>query len=164
MKTLYIDYSKCIGCGTCEAVCKFIYRVPRIIMSRTTYGLHVPLYCQHCDNPKCMKACTNKALFQDPQGVVRLKEEICQQCVTKNCLMACPYVAMMCTGHENPVTKCDLCVTRADLGPACVLMCPCDALILADRESLPDLETDASKQAWQRVKKYIICPDCQNPG
>ncbi|MCA1742676.1 MAG: 4Fe-4S binding protein [Desulfovibrionales bacterium] len=164
MKTLYLDYSKCIGCGTCEAVCKFIYHIPRIIMTRTSYGLNVPLYCQHCDNPKCMRVCTRKAIFKDDQGVVRLKGEICRTCDSKNCLMACPYVAMMCTGEDNPVTKCDMCVTRAGLGPACVAMCPCDALLFVDRADLASLETEASQKAYERVRKYIICPDCSAPA
>lgn len=164
MKTLYLDYSKCIGCGTCEAVCRFIYQVPRIIMTRTTYGLHVPLYCQHCDNPKCMNVCKAGAIYKDHQGIVRLNQEMCTGCETKNCLVACPYVAMMCTGRKYPVTKCDLCVSRGSLGPACVAMCPCHALVLAPREDITDLNTGAAREAYERVRKFIICPDCPPPG
>ncbi len=163
MKTLYIDYSKCIGCGTCETVCKFIYRFPRIIMTRTSYGLSVPLYCQHCENPACMKVCREKAIFKDEHGIVRLNEGLCRGCQTKNCILACPYVAIMCTGRDNPVAKCDMCVSRADLGPACVAMCPCDAIMIRDRKDLQKLQTPSAKKAYERVRKYIICPDCPAP-
>ena len=163
MKTLYLDYSKCIGCGTCEAVCKFLHKTPRIIMTRTTYGLNVPLYCQHCQDPKCMKACREKAIFKDEQGIVRLDEARCRGCKTKNCILACPYVAMMCTGGKTPVTKCDMCVSRTGLGPACVAMCPCDALITGDNSDVSRLQTPAAKKAYERVRKYIICPDCPAP-
>ncbi len=164
MKTLYLDYSKCIGCGTCEAVCKFLYKIPKIVMTRTSYGLTVPLYCQHCEDPKCMKVCRQKAIFKDKQGIVRLREELCSGCKTKNCLVACPYVAIMCTGRESPVSKCDMCVTRGALGPACVEMCPCDALMVEDRKDLDKRETPAAREAYERVRKYIICPDCPAPG
>ncbi len=133
-------------------------------MTRTSYGLHVPLYCQHCDDPKCMKACREKAIFRDEQGIVRLREDLCAGCKTKNCLLACPYVAMMCTGGDTPVTKCDLCVTRGDLGQACAAMCPCDALMVARGSELQSLQTPAAQKAYERVRKYIICPDCAAPS
>ncbi|WP_035243823.1 4Fe-4S dicluster domain-containing protein [Desulfonatronovibrio hydrogenovorans] len=164
MKILYLDYSKCIGCGTCEAVCRFVHHSPRIIMTRTGYGQHVPLYCQHCENPKCMRVCREKAIYKDKSGMVGLMEERCRSCKTKNCLMACPYVAMMCTGRANPVTKCDLCSARGDLGPACVAMCPCDALIFINRDKLKTIESPAAREAFQRVRQYIICPDCVHPS
>lgn len=164
MKTLYLDYSKCIGCGTCEAVCRFVYQVPRIIMTRTSYGLHVPLYCQHCENPKCVKVCKEKAIFKDDLGIVRLNEEVCRGCKTKNCILACPYVAIICTGRDNPVAKCDMCVSRAGLGPACAAMCPCDALIIGDSRELQKNQSPAAREAHERVRKYIICPECPSPG
>jgi Fe-S-cluster-containing dehydrogenase component len=163
MKTLYVDYSKCIGCGTCEAVCKFIYQIPKIIMTRTSYGLNVPLYCQHCEDPKCVKVCKQKAIFKDEDGAVRLIEERCRGCKTKSCILACPYVAILCTGRESPVAKCDMCVTRAGLGPACVKMCPCDALMVGERKELDKKQTVEAKEAYERVRKFIICPDCPAP-
>ncbi|MFO7728376.1 MAG: 4Fe-4S dicluster domain-containing protein [Desulfonatronovibrio sp.] len=163
MKTLFIDYSKCIGCGTCETVCKFIYQFPRIIMSRTSYGLHVPLYCQHCDEPKCMRVCRKNAVYKDDSGIVRLDESLCRTCDSRDCLLACPYVAMICTGQDNPVTKCDLCVSRGNLGPACVAMCPCDAIMFVERQEINTLANTQARQAYQRVRKHIICPECPAP-
>ena len=164
MEKLYLDYSKCIGCGTCEAVCKFIYKIPKIIMTRTSYGLSVPFYCQHCDSPKCMKVCRQKAISKNEQGVVLLDQSLCKGCDTKNCIMACPYVAIICTGRDNPVAKCDLCISRGELGPACVAMCPCDALMLVRDQDLPSLETPDARKAYERVRKYVICPDCPVPA
>ncbi len=162
MQTLYLDYSKCIGCGTCESVCRFVHQYPRILMTRTTDGWWVPLYCQHCEKPKCMKACNKNALYRDADtGAVLLNQDLCSECATKNCLLACPYVAMVCTGtRQTPITKCNLCLDRGSLGPACASMCPCDALMLLDRKDLEKVKTPESRQAWELVRRHIICPEC----
>ena len=72
-KTLYIDYSLCIGCETCEYVCRFTNDTSRIHMTRTIDGVMVPLYCQHCENPKCANACPRGALKRDKDGALILQ-------------------------------------------------------------------------------------------
>lgn len=156
-KTLYIDYSKCIGCETCEAVCKFTYDVPRIHMTRTVDGVMAPLYCHHCERPHCLKVCKQGAITQESDGSIVLRPMYCRGCETKQCILACPYSALFATDTGAMVTKCDMCRDRRDKGmePACVEMCPCGAILLVDRSELPGLETEESRKALEKVLGHI---------
>ncbi|MFV0348345.1 4Fe-4S binding protein [Desulfovibrio subterraneus] len=161
-RTLHIDYSKCIGCETCEAVCKFLYDTPRITMTRTTEGIMIPLYCKHCEKAACMNVCSRGALNRDRDGAVVLQPMLCRGCETRNCVMACPYAAFFATCSGVAVAKCDLCASRRaiGLGPACVDMCPCGAILYVDRDEIAKLETTESQKAHQRVMDHIRPPRC----
>ena len=156
-RTLYIDYSKCIGCETCEAVCKFLYTRPRIVLVRTVGGEMVPLYCRHCESPHCVKACKQGALKVDGGGAVILNSMLCRGCETRNCILGCPYGGMIATGEGIGVNKCDLCAGRRQQGdlPACVEMCPCGAILFVERDAIAGLETGASRAAEERVIAHI---------
>ena len=129
--TLFVDYNKCIGCESCEAVCKFLYSHPRIVMMRSSTGIVRPLYCMHCDSAFCMKACKQGALTRDADGAVLLDPMRCRGCTSMNCLIACPYAAFFSTGKGVRVDKCDLCKARRkkNMPPACMEMCPCGAML-----------------------------------
>lgn len=156
-KTLFVDYSKCIGCETCEAVCRFLHDTPRIAMSRTIEGEIVPLYCQHCENAACQRVCKRGAISRDSRGAVLHDPMKCRGCETKDCLIACPYAAFFATCKGVAVAKCDLCKKRReeDMLPACVEMCPCDAIKYVDRENIASLKTPASEEAFKRVMVHI---------
>ncbi|KAF1077754.1 Thiosulfate reductase electron transfer subunit PhsB [Halodesulfovibrio sp. MK-HDV] len=156
-KTLFVDYSKCIGCETCEAVCRFLHDTPRIAMSRTIEGEIVPLYCQHCENAACQRVCKRGAISRDSRGAVLHDPMKCRGCETKDCLIACPYAAFFATCKGVAVAKCDLCKKRRaeDMLPACVEMCPCDAIKYVDREDIASLKTSASEEAFKRVMAHI---------
>ncbi len=159
-RTLYIDYDKCIGCETCEAVCKFLYSQPRIVMVRTVDGQMVPLYCRHCEHPHCMKVCQPRALRQEADGAVIQDTMLCRGCENKNCILGCPYGGIFATGEGVGVAKCDLCAGRRKKGdlPACVEMCPCGAIHFIERENIPLVETESSKLAEKRVLEHIRPP------
>jgi Fe-S-cluster-containing dehydrogenase component len=159
-KTLYIDYSLCIGCETCEYVCRFTNDTSRIHMTRTVDGVMVPLYCLHCENPKCANACPRGALKKDKDGAVILQPMLCRGCQTKNCILACPHSAMFETDRGVMVAKCDMCAQRRQvgMGPACVEMCPCSAIRYVDRDEIPGLETEKSKEALQKVLEHLKMP------
>lgn len=156
-RTLYIDYSKCIGCETCESVCKFLYSRPRIVLVRTVAGEMVPLYCRHCESPNCAKACKKGALTQDKSGAVLLDSMQCRGCETRNCILGCPYGGMLATHAGVGVNKCDLCIGRRKHGelPACMEMCPCGAIHYIEREKIPELETEASRASEARVLAHV---------
>ncbi|QJT09243.1 (Fe-S)-binding protein [Oceanidesulfovibrio marinus] len=155
--TLFIDYSKCIGCETCEAVCGFIHDAPRINMTRTPDGVMVPLYCHHCDKPHCLRVCTKGAVARDRDGAVVLQPMLCRGCETRQCVQSCPYSAMFLSDRGGLVRKCDLCASRRDLGmgPACVAMCPTGAIQYVDRSEVAGLETEESKEALEKVLTYL---------
>jgi Fe-S-cluster-containing dehydrogenase component len=157
VKTLYIDYSKCIGCETCEYVCRFVHTTPRIVMTRTTDGIMMPLYCRHCEDPNCLRVCRQGALSRDADGAVALTPLKCRGCEGRNCMLACPFAAMFETDKGVMVTKCDLCAARRGLGmgPACADMCPCGAIAFARREEIAGLETPEAREAEARVLAHI---------
>jgi len=159
-KVLYVDYSKCIGCETCEYVCKFVHDVPRIQMTRTIDGVMVPLYCHHCEEPKCMRACKRGAIVQDQDGAVIHQYLLCRGCESRSCILACPYGAMLETDKGVMITKCDLCASRRQIGmnPACAEMCPCGAIQYVDETELAALKTEEAELAEARVLRHIRKP------
>ncbi len=51
----------------------------------------VPILCNHCDNPPCVRVCPTGATFRRPDGIVMMDSHRCIGC--KICLAACPYGA-----------------------------------------------------------------------
>ncbi len=153
---LYIDYSLCIGCETCETVCRFLYSQPRVVMVRTVDGQMVPLYCKHCEHPHCARVCKYGALSVDKDGSVLLASMRCRECTTKNCVLGCPHGGIFAIAEGVAVTKCDLCRGRRKSGelPACVEMCPCGAIQYVERGA-EESESEESRAARERVLAHV---------
>lgn len=124
-------------------------RVPELIRT-----LRVPILCNHCENPPCVRVCPTKATFKRPDGIVMMDYHRCIGC--KICLAACPYGARSMNFRDprpfirklNPLypsrtegvaEKCNFCEDRLARGlfPACVLACKEKALVFGDVEN-PD--------------------------
>lgn len=97
------------------------------------------IQCRHCEEADCLLACKNGALYRDAEGRVLLDEGRCVGCWM--CIMACRYgvisrnpsVGNVAGVQYNGINHhCDLCVGRAQ--PACVQICPTQALIYAERD------------------------------
>ena len=110
---------------------------------------YVPVQCQQCKNPPCVKVCPVKATWQEPDGIVVIDYNWCIGC--RYCMAACPYGARHFNWSEpnlpaeelNPdmhylgnrprrrgvVEKCTFCIQRTRNGryPACVEICPVGA-------------------------------------
>ena len=185
---MVIDLKRCSGCKTCSVVCKVANNIPNdIIWNRVltevcdvvdgalgTYPnvtrTFLPVACQHCENPACVKVCPVGATYKDPEtGVVRQDYDKCIGC--RMCMAACPYNARS-FNWEEPVRdvdfnygdaevpvrprgvaeKCTLCRERTDRGeePMCVVCCPAHARIFGDLDD-PDSEisqTILNRKAW----------------
>ena len=164
-----IDLHRCIGCNTCSIACKMQNNVPdgmlwnRVLtegvemfddavgvypnLSRT----YLPVACQHCENPACMKVCPTGATYKDEQGRVEIDYDRCIGC--RMCMAACPFNARV-FNWEDPqrdgdfnwgdarvpvrtrgvMEKCTLCKERTDAGeePMCVVCCPTHARVFGD--------------------------------
>ena len=164
-KTLFIDYSKCIGCETCEYVCRFVGDMPRIHMIRAASGFMAPLYCRHCAEPNCAKVCKRGAIVRDVDGAMVLDPMLCRGCESRQCMLACPYMAIFETDKGVTVVKCDLCAARRQRGlePACAAMCPCGAIEYVDRATAETLPDEAARAAEQRVLDFVKPPKTK-PG
>jgi Fe-S-cluster-containing dehydrogenase component len=110
---------------------------------------YMPVQCQQCENPPCVRACPTQATWKDPDGIVVIDYNWCIGC--RYCMAACPYGARRfnwsAPGRKpeeiNPdthylgnrprykgvVEKCTFCVQRVRNGryPACVEACPVGA-------------------------------------
>ena len=164
-----INLDRCIRCHTCANACKMQNNVPdgmlwnRVLtegcdaidgavgtypnLSRT----YVPLACQHCENPACMKVCPTGATYKDDAGRVEIEYDRCIGC--RMCMAACPFNARV-FNWEDPqrdggfnwgdarvpvrtrgvMEKCTLCGERTDEGetPMCVVCCPTHARVFGD--------------------------------
>lgn len=175
---MVIDTKKCIGCHVCAMACKTENNLPNDVWwnriftdnggemgfdmvggsypDNLQFG-YIPVACQHCENPACVKVCPVGATYKDPEtGVVRQDYDKCIGC--RMCMAACPYNARTFNWNEpvratgasygdarvpergrGVMEKCTLCKERTDEGdePMCVRCCPADARVFGDLDD-PD--------------------------
>ncbi|MCB9432427.1 MAG: polysulfide reductase NrfD [Ardenticatenaceae bacterium] len=138
-----IDNRKCIGCHACSVACKSENEVP-LSVSRTWVKYvetgtfpnsrrHFQVTrCNHCANPPCVRICPTQAMYQREDGIVEFDNSFCIGC--KACLQACPYDAIYIDPDSHTAAKCHYCAHRTDIGlePACVVVCPEQAIIAGD--------------------------------
>lgn len=127
----------CAGCRMCEITCVLSHEgkiqpthARNIVHTDIQAGdvTHV-LYCQQCDDPKCLKACPTGALHVDPETGARvIDQDVCIGC--QSCLNACIFAAggqgesrIKYNAETNTCFKCDLCGGE----PKCVQYCPIGA-------------------------------------
>ena len=87
--------------------------------------------CYHCENPVCVKACPDGAIYKEEKyGAVLVNADKCQG--TRKCWKACPYGAPQFEGDKPGIkmSKCNMCIDRLEQGlkPICVLSCSMRAL------------------------------------
>jgi len=172
-----LDLSRCVGCRRCVYACVHennqsrdpqIHWI-RVLEMAKDHGIdfaesdvyydseevpepesfYLPVACQQCRNPACVKVCPVKATWQEPDVIVVIDSDWCLGC--RCCMSACPYGARHFNWTEptiaadeiNPdthvfgnlprpkgvVEKCSFCIQRTRKGryPACVEICPVGA-------------------------------------
>ena len=172
-----LDLSRCVGCRRCVYACvdeNNQSRDPQIHWIRVLemdkergIDLHhanvyyeadkvpqpghfyVPVACQQCENPPCVKSCPTGATWRSEDGIVVIDYDWCIGC--RCCMSACPYGARhfnwtdsgLPADELNPnmhvlgnrprpkgvVEKCTFCIHKSRDGryPACVEVCPVGA-------------------------------------
>ena len=68
---------------------------------------YLPVQCQHCENPECVKVCPTGASHKLEDGTVQIDKSKCIGC--QFCAMACPYGVRYLNEEERVVEKCTLC-------------------------------------------------------
>jgi Fe-S-cluster-containing dehydrogenase component/formate-dependent nitrite reductase membrane component NrfD len=141
-----IDQRKCIGCHACTVACKAEHDVP-LGAFRTwvkyiekgefpnTRRYFAVLRCNHCDEAPCVTICPTVALFKRDDGIVDFDNARCIGC--KACMQACPYDALYIDPDSHTAAKCNYCAHRTEIGlqPACVVVCPEQAIIAGDLDN-----------------------------
>jgi len=110
---------------------------------------YMPVQCQQCKNPPCVKVCPVHATWQETDGITVIDYDWCIGC--RYCEAACPYWArrfnftkpsipkerinpdMAYLGNrprrQGVMEKCHFCIQRTRVGryPACLEVCPAGA-------------------------------------
>ncbi len=163
-KGVLVDLTKCIGCGSCTVACKMYNENKWIEERQPTSGIEATLadenwtviktvkaekegkavwryvkeQCLHCIDPACASACFAKAFQKTPEGPVVYYPDLCVGC--RYCMVACPFSVPKYEWEKSLpyVTKCMMCSSRVQEGqsPACVSVCPTNALTFGDRDTL----------------------------
>lgn len=140
-----IDQTSCIGCHACTTACKAENDVPVGVFRTWVKNVEVGTFpdvkrhfavlrCNHCEDPPCVEVCPVTAMYQRPDGLVDFDHDSCIGC--KACMQACPYDAIYMDPVSETAAKCNFCSHRVDAGllPACVVVCPVEALLFGDLE------------------------------
>ena len=147
---LFQDVKKCIGCRSCEVICKSHKDLPvgprlcEIVAVGPSFIGNLPraaytfMPCFHCEDPWCVAACPTGAMQKRPEdGIVFVDHSICVGC--KTCMSACPWGAPQWNEEMGKVVKCDYCMDRVDQGlkPACVTVCTTHCLHFGSANDIP---------------------------
>ncbi|HEX7487234.1 MAG TPA: 4Fe-4S dicluster domain-containing protein [Vicinamibacterales bacterium] len=172
-----IDVRRCLedsGCHACIDACHGAHNVPALpdrahevkwiwkepferafavedaeTLTAALRGADVLVFCNHCDNPPCVRVCPTQATWKRDDGVVVIDEHRCIGC--RYCVAACPYgsrsfnwvdprpfvahaTSEYPTRTRGVVEKCNLCEERLaeERLPACVEACPGRAMLFGD--------------------------------
>jgi formate dehydrogenase iron-sulfur subunit len=108
----------------------------------------IKVQCMHCNKPACASACIVGALQKNKIGSVDYDAWKCIGC--RYCMVACPFQIPAYEYREAlapRVRKCTFCQHRLIEGkkPACVAICPNEALTFGTRQELIDLANERIK-------------------
>ncbi|MBI2918589.1 MAG: 4Fe-4S dicluster domain-containing protein [Chloroflexi bacterium] len=182
---MVIDLKRCIGCYSCVAACKAENGTPpgvfwgRVLEKEegkfpATKRTFLPVLCNHCQEPACLRVCPTGATSQRPDGIVLIDYKKCIGC--RACMAACPYQTRYYLNSIQPyyplgftpfeerkyqkfqrgvVTKCTFCPERLDQGlePACVQTCITGARYFGD---LADPASQVSRLLRERYAFRLL--------
>ncbi len=147
--TMVLREHLCIDCERCKTACVTTNHVPEygfrttILEKQRSLGedgferLFMPVLCNQCNNPPCVRVCPTSATFKDEKtGIVQMIDDQCIGC--KTCMAACPYNARYF--NEEPdvraIDKCDFCwearLSKGESNTACAEACPTHCRVFGD--------------------------------
>jgi electron transport protein HydN len=142
-----------VGCITEPVIPGLFLARAAAAAAGTVAAACMPVQCHHCEDAPCIKACLCGAIGK-VDGTVLIDSRRCIGC--RNCALACPFGAIevfsIAELGGNPdgaplVYKCDLCTHSVTGEPACVAVCPHEALRLVDLERETELKRIGALEA-----------------
>ncbi len=159
---MVIDETKCVGCHACRVACQNVngllaheaynHLEEREYGSFPNYSREfLPVQCQHCDNPPCVKVCPTGASVKRADGIVLVDINECIGC--KYCIVACPYNVRIIK-KRGYVEKCRFCIEFLPQGikPACLTTCMAGVRTFGD---LDDPQSEVYKLIVKRKLKQF---------
>ena len=133
--------------------------VNRFENEKTKQPINVKVQCMHCNEPACVSACIVGAFSKQQNGSVIWDTDKCIGC--RYCIVACPFQvpAFEFDKALRPdITKCDFCFSRTAEGklPACVEMCPMEAITYGNRQQLLEVAKKRIALFPDRYKNHIL--------
>jgi len=190
---MLIDLKRCVGCDACTMACKSEHVTPPGVFFARVYrhfygkypnvkGFFLPVLCNQCEDPPCLKSCPSGAIYKTDDGVVLVDEGKCVG--ARACEAACPYGHMFFyegDGHyfrnmgyitpieelhfkyrrPNTAMKCNFCYHRLKEGkePACVVVCPAECRIFGDLDDPESKPNRYLKEKRPGVEPIPIRPE-----
>lgn len=170
---MVIDVAKCHDCNNCFLACKDEHwendfpptsvAQPRhghswlniLNVERGRYPLndvaYLPLMCQHCDDPACMKVAPD-AIYKRDDGIVIIDPVKAKG--RKEVVGSCPYNVIYWNEEKNVAQKCTMCVHLLQDGwsqPRCSQCCPTGALafLYADEGEMEKMVQEQKLEAYR---------------
>jgi Fe-S-cluster-containing dehydrogenase component len=176
-----VDTTVCIGCRKCEWACQGAHELKQddfesyqnnevfknnrrpdennltVVNQYDSEKFNketIKLQCMHCDHPACVSACIVGAITKQENGSVIWDTDVCIGC--RYCMVACPFqipAFEYLKALDPKIKKCDFCFDRTKEGklPACVEVCPVEALTYGKREYLI---IEAKRRIKNNPEKY----------
>ncbi len=162
MKTLVVDLSRCNGCFNCQIACKdehvdndwpsyakpqpdtghfwmHVNEVERGCYPKVKVA-YVPIPCMQCQEPSCLKAAKNGAVYKRDDGIIMI--DTVKSKGQKQIMSSCPYGTIYWNEELDIPQKCTFCAHLLDKGwkiPRCVEACPTAALVFGEYDELKNL-------------------------
>jgi len=161
------DANKCVGCHACVVACAIENQLKAGFNWRQVYSFnpqnidgighhHLSLACNHCQEAVCITQCPASAIRRNSDtGIVLIDTQKCMGC--NYCTWVCPYDAPGFDSENGIMTKCTLCEHRISEGqePACVSICPVDALNVNSFTEAPQ-QVDIAGFPPSQIKPSIL--------
>lgn len=169
--SMVIRQDNCIDCQRCMEACAATNEVPEYgYRTRILQQVHpesegrttefIPVLCNQCNNPACVRACPTKATYKDKvNGIVMVDEGKCIGC--KTCMSACPFNARYYNEEKRAVDKCNFCydtrLSQGETQTACAAVCPAGVRTFGD---LSDPESEVYKRVHNIDKAvWVLRPE-----
>lgn len=167
-KVFIIDAAKCVACFACHIACKdeFVdhswlpyseaqpdHGPAFITVNEVERGqfpkvktCYIPKPCMQCEDPPCLKAAENEAVYKREDGIVII--DPIKSKGQKQIVRACRYKCITWNEELNTPQKCTVCIHLLEQGyiePRCVEVCPTKALMYDELDKFGDLIKETEK-------------------